>query len=251
MSAVVSAIGWGMLLVIVFYFSLLLVLISLMNYRSMTGVKAKVTLSEPTLKGYLVGDDNLLRLQTQLAPNQFQAPNFGSPAGTFHPKTPPPNVVYAVLSDGTVPGTNLKFTPPSSLFGFNSNSPVLSYRGYSYVYRPFSPKTINLKDPKFSYQRVLIKQGYYKVLAGGTIHEGWIYVESFPDSPDYYYMYAYFADQNGYYILNNPWKKGQYNYFYSDGSAIPPSEMDPVIPPVNVTLRQQLEKSLFAIGLYG
>lgn len=233
MSAVVSTIGWGMLLVIVFYFSLLLVLISLMNYRSMTGVKAKATLSAPTLKGYLVGDDNLLRLQTQLKTSSL------------------PNVIYAVLSDGTVPETNLKFTPPSSLFGFHSNSPVLSYRGYSYVYRPFSPSTINLKDPKFYYQRVLIKQGYYKVLAGGTIHEGWMYVESFPDSPDYYYMYAYFADQNGYFILNNPWKKGQYNYFYSDGSAIPPSEMDPVIPSVNLTLRQQLEKSLFVIGLYG
>lgn len=235
MSAVVSAIGWGLLLVIVFYFGLLLVLISLMNYRSMTGVKAKATLSAPTLKGYLVGDDNLLRLQTQSKTSSL------------------PNVVYAVLSDGTVPGTNLKFTPPSSLFGFNSNAPVLSYRGYGYVYRPFSPTTVNLGDPKLYNQKVLIKQGYYKVLAGGAIREGWIYVDgTYPIFPGYdYKMYAYFPDQNGYFPLYNPWTKGQYNYFYGDGAAVPPNEMAPVIPSVNLTLWKQLETSSFVIGLYG
>lgn len=233
MSAIVSAIGWSMLLIVVFYFGLLLVLIGLMNYRSRMGMRA--TLAAPTLKGYLVGDDNLLRLQTQSKTSSL------------------PNVVYAVLSNGTVPGTNLKFTPPSSLFGFNSNSPVLSYRGYGYVYRPFSPTTVNLGDPKLYNQKVLIKQGYYKVLAGGAIHEGWIYVdETYPTSPVYdYKMYAYFPDQNGYFPLYNPWTKGQYNYFYGDGAAVPPNEMAPVIPSVNLTLWKQLETSLFIIGLYG
>ncbi len=233
MSAIVSAIGWSMLLIVVFYFGLLLVLIGLMNYRSRMGMRA--TLAAPTLKGYLVGDDNLLRLQTQSKTSSL------------------PNVVYAVLSNGTVPGTNLKFTPPSSLFGFNSNSPVLSYRGYGYVYRPFSPTTVNLGDPKLYNQKVLIKQGYYKVLAGGAIHEGWIYVdETYPTSPGYdYKMYAYFPDQNGYFPLYNPWTKGQYNYFYGDGAAVPPNEMAPVIPSVDLTLWKQLETASFVIGLYG